>query len=60
MPRLHPAGWAWKVVKYRFVLGLSPGEIVQRFKSKHHSVGVSWVKNKIRNYRQTGNPNAPP
>jgi transposase len=40
------------------MLGLSPGEIVARFAAKHRSIGTTYVKAKIRNYRQTGNPNA--
>ena len=54
----HPPEWGWKVVKCRFMLGLSPGEIVARFAAKHRSIGATYVKAKIRNYRQMGNPNA--
>lgn len=58
MPQTHPAEWGWKVVKLRFVRNLSPSAIVAHFEAKHRSIGMTYVKARIRNYRQTGNPNA--
>ena len=58
MPQTHPAEWGWKVVKLRFVRNLSPSAIVAHFEPKHRSIGMTYVKARIRNYRQTGNPNA--
>jgi hypothetical protein len=55
----HPAEWGWKVVKLRFVKGVrTVGEIVAAFRAKHRTVGPTWVKGRLKNYRETGNPNA--
>ena len=57
MVATKPTDWGWKVVKYHVQKDLTPDQIVAHMGSKGMRVGPTWVKARLRKYREDGDPN---
>lgn len=58
MVAAKPTDWGWKVVKYHVQKDLNPDQIVAHMGSKGMRVGLTWVKARLRKYREDGDPNS--
>jgi hypothetical protein len=59
MPAPKPKAWGWKVIKYYHLKGLTdPNEIVRHMRGKGMRVGRTWVQDRLRKYREDGDPNS--